>query len=90
MNILKPACAVAALLAFAACDQPRSSSRMSTPGTGTPGAYGAPSAASPTGSSGASTTTGGGVPTPTQRGGAGGVGSGAMPGIGGTGGGTGR
>jgi len=30
------------------------------------------------------------VPTPTARGGAGGVGSGAQPGLGGTGGGTGR
>jgi hypothetical protein len=87
MTIIKPALAAAALLAFAACDQPRS--RMSTPGTGTPGAYGAPSAAAPTGSS-ASPATGGGVPVPPARGGAGGVGSGAQPGLGGTGGGSGR
>ena len=85
MTIIKPACAVVALLAFAACDRPQS--RMSTPGTGTPGAYGAPSAANPTGSS-PSPATGGGVPTPTSRGGAGGVGSGSQPGLGGTGGGS--
>ncbi len=84
MSLIKPACAIAALFAFAACDQPRSSSRMSTPGTGTPGAFGAPSAAAPTGSS-ASPATGGGVPVPPARGGAGGVGSGAQPGLGGTG-----
>ena len=87
MNILKPACAVAALFALAACDQPRS--RMSSPGTGTPGAPTAPSASMPTGSS-PSPATGGGVPTPTSRGGAGGVGSGTQPGVGGTGGGSGR
>ena len=81
MIILKPACAVAALLALAACDQPRS--RMGSPGTGTPGAMGVPSASNPTGSSSAPAT-GGGVPTPTSRGGAGGVGSGAQPGLGGT------
>ena len=82
MTIFKPACAIAALFAFAACDQPRSS-RMSTPGTGTPGAYGAPSAANPTGSS-PSPATGGGVPVPPARGGAGGVGGGTQPGFGGT------
>ncbi len=81
MAIIKPACAVVALFALAACDQPRS--RMGSPGTGTPGAMGVPSAASPTGSS-SSPASGGGVPTPTARGGAGGVGSGAQPGLGGT------
>ncbi len=86
MTIIKPACAIAALFALAACDQPRSS-RMSTPGTGTPGAYSAPSAANPTGSS-ASPATGGGVPVPPARGGTGVVGSGGQPGVSGTGGGS--
>ena len=87
MNIIKPACAAAALFALAACDQPRSS-RMGTPGTGTPGGAMAPSAANPQGMA-PGMATGGGVPTPTRPGGAGGVGSGNQPGLGGTGSGSG-
>ncbi len=48
-----------------------------------PGEPMAPTAASPTGSV-SSTATGGGVPTPLQPGGAGGVGSGNQPGRAGT------
>ncbi|MDB5374578.1 MAG: hypothetical protein JWP04_3220 [Belnapia sp.] len=65
------------LLALAACDV--SGPRRSGP----PGEPMVPSAASPTGSVNSSAT-GGGVPTPMQPGGAGGVGSGNQPGRAGT------
>lgn len=84
MTMMKPAIAVAALLAFAACEQ-RSQMRQGSPGTGTMGDPGRPTAAQPTGSS-PSPATGGGVPVPPARGGAGGVGGGLQPGFGGTGG----
>lgn len=65
-----------ALLSLAACDM---GSRRSP----SPGEPLTPSAAAPTGSMG-SGATGGGVPTPVQPGGAGGVGSGNQPGRAGT------
>ena len=69
--------AAAIILSLAACD-------MSGPRrTSTPGEPLAPSAASPTGSYGGGAS-GGGVPTPTMPGGAGGVGSGNQPGRAGT------
>ncbi|MBL6078874.1 hypothetical protein JMJ56_12715 [Belnapia sp. T18] len=67
---------VALALALGACSN-------SGPGGRTPGEPMAPSARSPTGSVN-STATGGGVPTPLQPGGAGGVGSGNQPGRAGT------
>ena len=85
MNVMKPAIAVAALLAFAACEQ-RSQMRSSPPGGTTMGDPGRPTASQPTGSS-PSPATGGGVPVPPARGGAGPVGGGLQPGLGGTGGG---
>lgn len=88
MTMMKPAIAVAALLAFAACEQ-RSQMRQGSPGgAGTMGGTtmgdpGRPTASQPTGSS-PSPATGGGVPVPPARGGAGGVGGGLQPGFGGT------
>ncbi|GAA0608306.1 hypothetical protein GCM10009416_51380 [Craurococcus roseus] len=82
MTIMKPAIAVVALLAFAACEQ-RPQGRYTSPGTGPTGEPGRPTAANPTGSS-PSPATGGGVPVPPARGGSGGVGGGLQPGLGGT------
>ena len=70
------AAALAALaLALSACDVRLGARDMGQPV--------APTAASPTGSVGGGAS-GGGVPVPTRPGGAGGVGSGNQPGVGGT------
>ncbi len=73
---MKLAGTLALVLLVAACN---SGPRRST----SPGEPMAPSAAAPTGSV-SSGATGGGVPTPLQPGGAGGVGSGNQPGRAGT------
>lgn len=72
---IKAACFVALGLALSACGV-----RLGAPDMGKPVA---PTAASPTGSVGGGAS-GGGVPVPTRPGGAGGVGSGNQPGVGGT------
>ena len=84
--MMKLAGAAFAVLALAACDSPSSRGSGSPPssrGAASPGEPIAPSASAPTGSVGYGST-GGGVPTPVQPGGAGGVGSGNQPGRAGT------
>lgn len=81
---LLAACVLAAgATAVAACDSTGPRQNFGSPGTGTPGDPGIPTAFSPTGSL-KSQATGRGLPVPGERGGEGGIGTGAQPGVGGS------